>query len=120
MHQHMGAGVEWRDEQFQVVAGDLTAWQATRLTRVSVLAPMVSLASAQTSWVPSSAATMQPILKMKSVHMTLLLGAASGYEDYDSFGSTISWGRIGPLIREAVIKLGVPSKSIALHLPLAI
>jgi len=67
----MGAGVEWRDEQFQVVAGDLTAWQAGRLTRVSVLAPMVSLASAQTSWVPGSAATMQPILNMKSVHMTL-------------------------------------------------
>ena len=49
VHQHVGAGVEWREEQFQVVAGDLTGLQASGLTRVSVLAPMVSQASGQTS-----------------------------------------------------------------------
>ena len=122
VHQHMGAGVEWRDEQFlggcrrpDRLAGPLCN------QGFSIGADGFSGFSSDvlSTWQRSNYAAY--IEYEVSPYDALLLGAASRYEDHDSFGSTISWGRIGSLyIREAVIRRGVPPKSITLYLHLAI
>jgi len=101
-------GAEWREETFQIIAGDVASWNAGPFARV--LDPdtgsYIGLAvgsSGFPGFAPSTAgvwsrSNVAAYLDVEAdVTERLTLGAAARYEDFSDFGGTFNWKLSGRL-----------------------
>jgi iron complex outermembrane receptor protein len=91
--QNIAAGVEWRKEQFEVVAGEAASWQAGPLVDQGFSIGSNGFTGFGPDVVGEWSRTNIAVYGDYEVQATpdVLLGAALRWEDYDTFGSTTNY-----------------------------